>query len=156
MQKEACVEFVKKAVFHAMFLDAYSGGVCRIGIITEEGIERRVFQAPSTDDSLMTSSEHIVIGTTKCVEKIEEMATSPCEQSITEEGIERRDIAASSTDRDPLTSSEDIVVQGHEMTEIVNWTILSELCHYAMQLLYQNESNPYSELIVRAPHLLAH
>lgn len=55
MQKEACVEFVKKAVFHAMFHDGSSGGVCRIGIITKEGIERRVFFAPSIDaHSLMT------------------------------------------------------------------------------------------------------
>lgn len=55
MQKEACVEFVKKAVFHAMFHDGSSGGVCRIGIITKEGIERRVFLAPSIDQhSLMT------------------------------------------------------------------------------------------------------
>lgn len=55
MQKEDCVEFVKKAVFHAMFHDGSSGGVCRIGIITKEGIERRVFFAPSIDQhSLMT------------------------------------------------------------------------------------------------------
>ena len=49
MEKEACVEFVKKAVFHAMFHDGSSGGVCRIGIINKEGIERRVFFAPSLD-----------------------------------------------------------------------------------------------------------
>lgn len=49
MEKEECVEFVKKAVFHAMFHDGSSGGVCRIGIITKDGIERRVFFAPSID-----------------------------------------------------------------------------------------------------------
>lgn len=49
MEKEACVEFVKKAVFHAMFHDGSSGGVCRIGIVTKEGVERRVFFAPSLD-----------------------------------------------------------------------------------------------------------
>jgi 20S proteasome subunit beta 1 len=49
MQKEDCVEFVKKAVFHAMYHDGSSGGVCRIGIITKDGIERRVFFAPSID-----------------------------------------------------------------------------------------------------------
>jgi 20S proteasome subunit beta 1 len=54
MEQEACVEFVKKAVFHAMFYDGYSGGVCRIGIITKSGIERRVL-APFIDShSLMT------------------------------------------------------------------------------------------------------
>lgn len=55
MEKEACVEFVKKAVFHAMFHDGSSGGVCRIGIITKDGIERRIFFAPPLDShSLMT------------------------------------------------------------------------------------------------------
>lgn len=55
MKKEDCVEFVKKAVFHAMFHDGSSGGVCRIGIITKEGIERHIFFAPSIDQhSLMT------------------------------------------------------------------------------------------------------
>lgn len=49
MEKEACVEFVKKSVFHAMYHDGSSGGVCRIGIITKDGIERRVFFAPSID-----------------------------------------------------------------------------------------------------------
>jgi 20S proteasome subunit beta 1 len=55
MEKEACVEFVKKAVFHAIFHDGSSGGVCRIGVITKDGIERRVFFAPPIDShSLMT------------------------------------------------------------------------------------------------------
>ena len=49
MEQEACVEFVKKAVFHAMYHDGSSGGVCRIGIITKNGIERRVFFAPPLD-----------------------------------------------------------------------------------------------------------
>lgn len=54
MEKEACVEFVKKAIFHAMYHDGSSGGVCRIGIINKEGIERRVFFAPTTDGTSMT------------------------------------------------------------------------------------------------------
>ena len=45
MKKEDCVNFVKKAVLHGMFHDNSSGGVCRIGIIAKEGIERRVFLA---------------------------------------------------------------------------------------------------------------
>lgn len=57
MSKEECVEFVKKSVFHAMFHDGSSGGVCRVGIITKEGIERRVFFAPPIDEKpLMTPS----------------------------------------------------------------------------------------------------
>ncbi|XP_068148146.1 proteasome subunit beta type-6 [Drosophila tropicalis] len=43
MQKEECVEFVKKAVQHAIYHDGSSGGVVRIGIITADGIERRLF-----------------------------------------------------------------------------------------------------------------
>lgn len=55
MEKEACVEFVKSAVFQAMFHDGSSGGVCRIGIITKDGIERRIFYAPPIDQfPLMT------------------------------------------------------------------------------------------------------
>jgi len=49
MPQEECVEFVKKAVFHAVYHDGSSGGVCRIGIITKDGIERRVFLAPPID-----------------------------------------------------------------------------------------------------------
>ncbi|CAD7011689.1 proteasome subunit beta type-6 [Ceratitis capitata] len=43
MEKEDCVAFVVKAVKHAIYHDGSSGGVVRIGIITEDGIERRVF-----------------------------------------------------------------------------------------------------------------
>lgn len=43
MEKEECVEFVKKTVKHAMFHDGSSGGVCRIAIINEDGVERRIF-----------------------------------------------------------------------------------------------------------------
>lgn len=61
MEKEACIQFVKKAVFHAMFHDGSSGGVCRIGIISKEGIERRVFFAESIDSHpLMTPSASMV------------------------------------------------------------------------------------------------
>lgn len=63
MEKEACVEFVKKAVFHAMFHDGSSGGVCRMGIITKDGIERRIFNAPPIDaHSLMTPAPGTTIG----------------------------------------------------------------------------------------------
>ncbi|XP_013102405.1 proteasome subunit beta type-6 [Stomoxys calcitrans] len=43
MKKDECVEFVKKAVRHAIYHDGSSGGVVRIGIITEDGIERKLF-----------------------------------------------------------------------------------------------------------------
>ncbi|XP_037044281.1 proteasome subunit beta type-6 [Bradysia coprophila] len=46
MQKDECVEFVKKTVLHAMHHDGSSGGVVRIGVITKDGIERKVFFAP--------------------------------------------------------------------------------------------------------------
>jgi len=46
MQKEECIEFVKKTVLHAMHHDGSSGGVVRIGVITKDGIERHVFFAP--------------------------------------------------------------------------------------------------------------
>lgn len=44
MSKEECAEFVKKALALAMGRDGSSGGVVRLGIITEEGVERRVVQ----------------------------------------------------------------------------------------------------------------
>lgn len=34
------------AVHHAMYFDGSSGGVCRVGVITKDGIERHVFFAP--------------------------------------------------------------------------------------------------------------
>jgi len=43
MPKEDCVEFVKQCVGLAMSRDGSSGGVIRVGIITKEGVERRVF-----------------------------------------------------------------------------------------------------------------
>lgn len=61
MEKEDCVEFVKKAIFHAMFHDGSSGGVCRVGIITKDGIERRIFFANSQDSQpLITSTASAV------------------------------------------------------------------------------------------------
>merc|ERR1712048_145925 len=42
MTKEECVKFVIQAVALAMFRDGGSGGCIRIGIITKDGIERRV------------------------------------------------------------------------------------------------------------------
>jgi 20S proteasome subunit beta 1 len=61
MPKEECVEFVKKAVFHAMYHDGSSGGVCRIGIITKEGIERRVFFAPPIDEKPVKPTSAITV-----------------------------------------------------------------------------------------------
>ncbi|XP_018026882.1 proteasome subunit beta type-6 [Hyalella azteca] len=43
MQKEECVEFVKKAVTLALNRDGSSGGCVRVGIITKDGVERRTF-----------------------------------------------------------------------------------------------------------------
>lgn len=34
------------AIWHAMYFDGSSGGVCRIGVITKDGIDRDVFFAP--------------------------------------------------------------------------------------------------------------
>jgi len=45
MTQEDCLEFVKKSVFHAMSCDGSSGGVCRIGIITKDGIIRQTYYA---------------------------------------------------------------------------------------------------------------
>ncbi|CAH1101228.1 unnamed protein product [Psylliodes chrysocephalus] len=42
MSKEDCVKFVSNTLALAMSRDGSSGGVVRIGIITEKGIERRV------------------------------------------------------------------------------------------------------------------
>ncbi|KAI8127515.1 hypothetical protein FF38_11509 [Lucilia cuprina] len=54
MKKDDCIEFVKKAVRHAMYHDGSSGGVVRIGIITGEGIERKVFFNTETGEPLVT------------------------------------------------------------------------------------------------------
>ncbi|KAM7341762.1 proteasome beta1 subunit [Cochliomyia hominivorax] len=53
MKKDDCIEFVKKAVRHAMYHDGSSGGVVRIGIITEDGIERKVFFNTETGEPLV-------------------------------------------------------------------------------------------------------
>uniref|UniRef100_A0A1A9UI51 Proteasome subunit beta n=1 Tax=Glossina austeni TaxID=7395 RepID=A0A1A9UI51_GLOAU len=50
MKKDDCIEFVKKAIRHAIFHDGSSGGVVRIGIITADGIERKVFFNTLTGD----------------------------------------------------------------------------------------------------------
>lgn len=49
------------AVFHAMFHDGSSGGVCRIGIINKDGVERRVFFAPTEDDPVVGTSAAIAV-----------------------------------------------------------------------------------------------
>nr|CAI5864771.1 unnamed protein product [Callosobruchus analis] len=42
MSKDECTKFVTNALALAMSRDGSSGGVIRLGIITEEGVERRV------------------------------------------------------------------------------------------------------------------
>ncbi|XP_055318187.1 proteasome subunit beta type-6 isoform X2 [Sitodiplosis mosellana] len=54
MSRNETVEFVKKAIWHAMYFDGSSGGVCRVGVITKDGIDRDVFFAPI--DPLPTQS----------------------------------------------------------------------------------------------------
>ncbi|XP_015925799.1 proteasome subunit beta type-6 [Parasteatoda tepidariorum] len=43
MSKEECIQFCLKAVSQAMWRDHSSGGVIRMGIITEEGVEKELF-----------------------------------------------------------------------------------------------------------------
>ncbi|CAL1298826.1 unnamed protein product [Larinioides sclopetarius] len=43
MDKDSCVQLVLKAISLAMWRDGSSGGVIRMGIITEKGIERLLF-----------------------------------------------------------------------------------------------------------------
>lgn len=43
MEKEEAVEFVKKAVFHAMYRDNSSGGCIRMRIISHDGSEEELF-----------------------------------------------------------------------------------------------------------------
>ena len=42
MTRQECVDFVKKSVSHAMARDGSSGGVIRICVIDENGIEKEV------------------------------------------------------------------------------------------------------------------
>jgi 20S proteasome subunit beta 1 len=44
------------AIFHAMYHDGSSGGVCRIGIITKDGIERHIYYAPEAVETMGTPS----------------------------------------------------------------------------------------------------
>ncbi|XP_034476249.1 proteasome subunit beta type-6 [Drosophila innubila] len=60
MPKEECVEFVKKAVQHAIYHDGSSGGVVRIGIITKDGIERRLFYNTESGQSTIAGSQSFV------------------------------------------------------------------------------------------------
>ena len=41
MGKDACIEFVTKALSHAMARDGSSGGVIRLAVIDESGVERK-------------------------------------------------------------------------------------------------------------------
>ncbi|XP_030373678.1 proteasome subunit beta type-6-like [Scaptodrosophila lebanonensis] len=56
MPLEDCVEFVKKAVKHAIFRDTASGGVVRIGILTREGFERRLFFNTESGESVVQNT----------------------------------------------------------------------------------------------------
>ncbi|XP_017049781.1 proteasome subunit beta type-6 [Drosophila ficusphila] len=60
MSQEDCVEFVKKAVQHAIYHDGSSGGVVRIGIITKDGIERRIFYNTESGASEVSSTPSFV------------------------------------------------------------------------------------------------
>ncbi|KAG8178717.1 hypothetical protein JTE90_024839 [Oedothorax gibbosus] len=42
MDKESCISLVVKAISQAMWRDGSSGGIIRLGIITEKGVERRM------------------------------------------------------------------------------------------------------------------
>ena len=53
MSKTECVDFVRKAVGHAMYHDGSSGGVIRIGIITSDGIERTIFYNTESGEPLV-------------------------------------------------------------------------------------------------------
>ena len=44
MNKQQCIEFVKKTLALAMARDGSSGGVIRLGVITEAGIERQIIR----------------------------------------------------------------------------------------------------------------
>jgi 20S proteasome subunit beta 1 len=48
------------AIFQAMYHDGSSGGVCRIGIITKDGIERRIYYAPEAVEHMGTPSAPVV------------------------------------------------------------------------------------------------
>ncbi|EDW92003.1 proteasome subunit beta type-6 [Drosophila yakuba] len=63
MQLEECVSFVKKAVQHAIYHDGSSGGVVRIGIITKDGIERRIFYNTESGASAVSSTPSFVSAT---------------------------------------------------------------------------------------------
>ena len=52
MTKDECVEFVKKAISLAMARDGSSGGVIRLAVIEETGVERLVF----TESEFVTSN----------------------------------------------------------------------------------------------------
>lgn len=43
MSKEECVDFCLKAVTLAIKRDMSSGGVCRMAVITKDGVERKLF-----------------------------------------------------------------------------------------------------------------
>ncbi|EDW02556.1 proteasome subunit beta type-6 [Drosophila grimshawi] len=60
MPKEECIEFVKKAVQHAIFHDGSSGGVVRIGIIDKDGIERRLFYNTESGESKIAGSQSFI------------------------------------------------------------------------------------------------
>lgn len=47
------------AVFHAIHFDGSSGGVCRVGVITKDGIEREVFFAEPEPLPLPSEVRHV-------------------------------------------------------------------------------------------------
>ncbi|ALC41307.1 Prosbeta1 [Drosophila busckii] len=60
MPQDECVDFVRKAVQHAIYHDGSSGGVVRIGIITKDGIERRLFYNTESGQSTIEGSRSFI------------------------------------------------------------------------------------------------
>jgi len=75
MSKDECVGFVKKALSHAMARDGSSGGVIRMVIITEEGVERNFISGDKLPYMVAYPSSG-ADGESKVVEKLSEMAVT--------------------------------------------------------------------------------
>lgn len=51
MSRQECIDFVKKVISHAMARDGSSGGVIRLVIIDESGVEKEVVLGKSLMDA---------------------------------------------------------------------------------------------------------
>lgn len=45
MNIESHFIIIPSAIWHAMYFDGSSGGVCRVGVITKDGIDREVLDS---------------------------------------------------------------------------------------------------------------